>query len=86
MDEETCLLLSELRLKMTTATVPYLIERMRQSHPEVKLNNSTVYRFLHHENLMHPSEKNPADRRKFEAELPNDLWHYAANRIMPGEA
>ena len=74
MDEETCLLLSELRLKMPTATVPYLIERMRQSHPEVKLNNSTVYRFLHHENLMHPSEKNPADRRKFEAELPNDLW------------
>jgi hypothetical protein len=23
---------------------------------------------------MHPGQKNPADRRKFEAELPNDLW------------
>jgi hypothetical protein len=35
---------------------------------------------------MHPGQKNPADRRKFEAELPNNLWHYAASRIMPGEA
>ncbi|MBA3028869.1 MAG: hypothetical protein FP816_08665 [Desulfobacteraceae bacterium] len=58
MDEETCLLLSELRLKLPTVTVPHLIERMRQSHPEVKLNNSTVYRFLHQQNLMHPSEQN----------------------------
>jgi hypothetical protein len=32
--------------------------------------------------LMNPERKNPADRRKFEAELPNDLWHYAASRII----
>ncbi len=74
MDEETCLLLTELRLRMPSATVPHLIEQMKRSYPEVKLNNSTVYRFLHQQDLMHPKEKKPVDRRKFEAELPNDLW------------
>ncbi|MBA4369403.1 MAG: IS481 family transposase ISGur11 [Desulfobacterium sp.] len=74
MDDETRLLLIESRMKLPSATVPHLIEQMKRSYPEVKLNNSTVYRFLHQQNMMHPGEKNPADRRKFEAELPNDLW------------
>jgi hypothetical protein len=29
---------------------------------------------LHQQNLVHLPVKSPADRRKFEAELPNDLW------------
>jgi len=74
MDEETRLLLSQLRMKLPLATVPHLIEEMKRVYPEIKLNNSTVYRFLHKNDLMHPGQKNPADRRKFEAELPNDLW------------
>jgi putative transposase len=74
MDDETRLVLMESRVKMPSATVPHLIAQMKQSYPEMKLNNSTVYRFLHQQHLMHPQEKNPADRRKFEAELPNDLW------------
>ncbi len=74
MDEETCLLLIRLKTDMPSATVPYLIERIKRSYPEVRLNTSTVYRFLHQQDLMHPKEKNPTDRRKFEAELPNDLW------------
>jgi transposase InsO family protein len=74
MDEETCLLLVQLKGQMPTATVPPLIEQMKQSYPGVKLNNSTVYRFLHQQDMLHPVDKNPADRRKFEAELPNDLW------------
>jgi len=74
MGEETCLLLNRLKTDMPSATVPYLIERIKRSYPEVKLNNSTVYRFLHEQDLMHPRGKNPTDRRKFEAELPNDLW------------
>lgn len=86
MDEETRLLLSQLRMKLPTATVPHLIDEMKRTFPEIRLNNSTVYRFLHKNDLMNPGSKNPADRRKFEAELPNDLWHYAASRIMPGEA
>ncbi len=77
MDEDTCLSLIELRLKMPALTVPLLIEQMKRQNlvtPGTVLNNSTVYRFLHQKNLMAPQMKKPVDRRKFEAELPNDLW------------
>jgi len=77
MDEETCLSLSGLRLQMPALTVPQLIEQMNRQNrvsPGIVLNNSTVYRFLHQQNLMAPQMKKPVDRRKFEAELPNDLW------------
>ena len=77
MDEETCLSLIRLRSDMPALTVPQLIEQMnrqKRAAPGIVLNNSTVYRFLHEQNLMAPQLKNPVDRRKFEAELPNDLW------------
>lgn len=74
MDEETCVSLIRLREQLPYAVVSRLIERMKETYPGVRLNNSTVYRFLHRHELMHPVEKNKADRRKFEAELPNDLW------------
>ena len=77
LDEDTCLALIELRKQLPAATVPYLIEQMhvqKRLTPGVVLNNSTVYRFLHQENLMHQSAGKPEDRRRFEAELPNDLW------------
>ena len=77
MDEETCLSLIRLRSDMPTLTVPQLIEQMnrqKRAAPGIVLYNSTVYRFLHEQNLMAPQLKNPVDRRKFEAELPNDLW------------
>ncbi len=77
MDEDTCLSLIELKSQAPTLTVPQLIERMNRQNrvsPGIVLNNSTVYRFLHQHNLVHLPEKKPVDRRKFEAELPNDLW------------
>lgn len=77
MDEETCLALIRLRSDMPVLTVPQLIEQMKRLNrvtPGSVLNNSTVYRFLHEQNLMSPQMKCPVDRRKFEAELPNDLW------------
>ena len=77
MDEETCLSLIGLRLAMPALTVPQLIEQMNAQNrvtPGIVLNNSTVYRFLHQHNLMAAQMKKPVDRRKFEAELPNDLW------------
>ena len=77
MDEETCLSLIGLRLAMPALTVPQLIEQMNvqnRATPGIVLNNSTVYRFLHQHNLMASQMKKPVDRRKFEAELPNDLW------------
>jgi putative transposase len=77
MDEDTCLSLIELKLQTPTHTVPQLIEQMSRQNrasPGIVLNNSTVYRFLHQQNLVHLPAKKPVDRRKFEAELPNDLW------------
>jgi transposase InsO family protein len=77
MDEDTCLSLIELKLEIPALTVPQLIEQMNQQNrvsPGIVLNNSTVYRFLHQQNLIHPQVKRPVDRRKFEAQLPNDLW------------
>ena len=38
------------------------------------LTQSTVYRFLHRHDLMELTRPVPEDRRKFEAEMPNDLW------------
>ena len=76
MDQETCLSLIALRSQMPALTVPQLIEQMNRQNrvtPGIVLNNSTVYRFLHEQNLMSPQVR-PVDRRKFEAELPNDLW------------
>jgi len=77
MDDDTCSSLVELRLQIPEATVPHLIEQMKCRKlvtPGIVLNNSTVYRFLHQENLMTIAGGKPQDRRKFEAELPNDLW------------
>ncbi|MES0446422.1 MAG: IS481 family transposase, partial [Desulfobacterales bacterium] len=77
MDEDTCLSLIELKLETPALTVPLLIEqinRLNRVSPGIVLNNSTVYRFLHQQNLVHLPVKRPVDRRKFEAELPNDLW------------
>ncbi len=84
MDDDTCDALVCLRKEMPDATVPYLIEQMSQRKlvaPGTELNNTTVYRFLHQNNLMHLIGHAPVDRRKFEAELPNDLWQ---NDVMHG--
>jgi transposase InsO family protein len=77
MDDDTCETLICLRKELPAATVPYLIEQMNQRKlvtPGTVLNTTTVYRFLHGQNLMRLTRSNPVDRRKFEAELPNDLW------------
>ena len=77
LDEDTCLSLIELRLQMPEATVPKIIEEMiiqKRVAPGIVLNSSTVYRFLHQKSLMDCLRPKPEDRRKFEAELPNDLW------------
>ena len=77
MDEDTCLSLIELKSQIPALSVPQLIEQMNRQNrasPGIVLNNSTVYRFLHQQNLMDLPVKKTVDRRKFEAELPNDLW------------
>lgn len=77
LDEETALSLISLRAEMPSATVARLITAMTERHlvtAGIELYPSTVYRFLHQHDLMQPSVSRPEDRRKFEAELPNDLW------------
>ncbi|MFC1833795.1 DDE-type integrase/transposase/recombinase [Thermodesulfobacteriota bacterium] len=76
-DEETALALVSLRKDLPKATVPRLIEMMNKRRlvsPGVTLNPTTVYRFLHRHDLMELARHVPEDRRKFEAETPNDLW------------
>jgi transposase InsO family protein len=77
MDDDTCSGLIAPRKQMPAATVPHLIDQMNQRKlvtPGTVLNKTTVYRFLHGQDLMHLTTSAPVDRRKFEAELPNDLW------------
>ena len=75
MDEDTCLALVELRKHKPKATVRHLIHEMekRRLIAAGQLKLTTVYRFLNRQGLMKPTEVRQ-DRRKFEAELPNDLW------------
>ena len=75
-DAHTAENLIALRKSMPRATVPALIKIMDKRKlvsPGTRLKATTVYRFLHGHNLMNPPAGHP-DRRKFEAELPNDLW------------
>jgi putative transposase len=77
MDEDTALALMRLRKELPKATVPFLIREMSRrglASAGIKLNLSTVYRFLHQHNLMKHDVQPAPDRRKFEAELPNELW------------
>ena len=76
-DEETGAALLTLRKKMPASTVGTLIAQLRSKgliRPGLDLTPSTVYRFLHRHDLMGPASNPAPDRRKFEAELPNDLW------------
>jgi putative transposase len=77
MDQETSLALMRLRKEFPKATAPRLIEEMNKRRlvsPGVTLNASTLYRFLHRHDLMGLTTPVPEDRRRFEAELPNDMW------------
>lgn len=77
MDAETLLSLMSLREEFPKVTVKGLIRKMEErgmAPVKTRLNTSGVYRFLKAYDLMNPDAPGPEDRRKFEAELPNDLW------------
>jgi transposase InsO family protein len=77
LDEDTCLALTELKRQMPKLPVANLIRIMQERNlvtSGIDLNLSTAYRFLHSNNLMAKEQGTPVDRRKFEAELPNDMW------------
>lgn len=76
-DSETALALLRLRAELPKATIARIIKEMTDRGlvtPGLSLAPTTVYRFLESNGLMKLTAPAPEDRRKFEAELPNDLW------------
>lgn len=76
-DKDTCLTLIRLRKKMPTIPLPRFIREVEQQKvlpADIELKPSSLYRFFHQEGLMDKETAAKVDRRKFEAELPNDLW------------
>lgn len=78
-DDELTLEILKFREANRSLRVPQLLEQLHLQEillPGQKIAPSTLYRFLHAHSLVHaPSQTSgPVDRRKFEAELPNDLW------------
>lgn len=77
LDQESGLALAQLRRQMPELTVVELVKQMQERRlitDGTSLSLSTAYRFLHRHNLMAKETAAAVDRRKFEAELPNDLW------------
>jgi transposase InsO family protein len=76
-DPETAANLECLRKEQPKDTLTSLIETMDERRlitPGTRLNKSNVWRYLSGQGLMALNQNEPTDRRKFEAELPNDLW------------
>lgn len=76
-DSETGLALIRLRQELPKATIARLIETMQNRKlvsPGFSLAPATVWRFLKQHGMIKLDGPVPQDRRKFEAELPNDLW------------
>jgi putative transposase len=77
LDEEVAQLLINLKREFPKASVQMLIRSLRERKlidPWVKISVTTVWRFLKGQGLLDPPQERAKDRRRFEAELPNDLW------------
>ncbi len=76
LDEETVLSLVELKKGMKGASLPVVMGQARLKKilpPELKVCKATIYRLFKQRGLMR-REEIFEDRRRFEAELPNDIW------------
>jgi transposase InsO family protein len=74
LDEETVNIVLAARQSQMATPVPMLLESLkRQAIVPQTFGLSTLYRLFHLHGLMDQSPK-PEDRRKFEAELVNDIW------------
>jgi putative transposase len=77
LDEEVAQMLINLKKEYPRASIQGLIEELRRRkiiEAWAKVCPTTVYRFLKGQGLLHRAPEVPKDRRRFEAELPNDLW------------
>lgn len=76
-DEETIAALVKLRQQKPAVPVARLLEEMKEKSlisPGVTLCQSTAYRILKGHGLTRGSMTKKIDRRRFEAEYPNDIW------------
>lgn len=78
-DEETCTALIRLRKEHPSLPVYRLLEQLSDKQllaPGEQLSLSTAYRILKRESLNSAALRTgtPVDRRRYEAEFPNDIW------------
>lgn len=76
-DEDTVLALARLRKAKPDLPVVRLIAEMEEKglvSPGYTLRLSTAYRILKQAGLSGRPDADPIDRRRFEAEFPNDIW------------
>lgn len=76
-DEETILSLVRLKKEKPSLPVARLITQMEEKNlisPGFTLRLSTAYRILKREGVSRRQTAEKADRRRFEAEFPNDIW------------
>jgi putative transposase len=76
LDDETILSLVELKKQMKEVSLPVILREAKLRkilHPGIKVHPATIYRLFKERGLMKREEVRK-DRRRFEAELPNDIW------------
>jgi len=76
LDDETILSLVELKKQMREVSLPIILREAKLRkilHPGIKVHPATIYRLFNQRGLMKREEVR-IDRRRFEAELPNDIW------------
>ncbi len=76
-DKDTCLGLIQLRKELPKLPVRIIRDKAKKRGilpADAPADLSTLYRFLNAQGLMGKEPSPAVDRRKFEAEYPNDLW------------
>jgi len=76
-DKDTCLGLIQLRKELPELPVRLVRDKALKRGilpADASYDLSTLYRFLNAQGLMKKTPSAAVDRRKFEAEFPNDLW------------
>jgi putative transposase len=69
--------IAEIKRENPYITLPNVIHTLRHRHilgANEKLNSATIYRFMRQEKLSDPQTAAQADRRRYEASFPNQIW------------
>ena len=85
LDEETLQTLLNLKTEMRRAPLPVILRqaRVRKLLPvDFRVTPATIYRLFREHGLM-DKETEPVDRRRFEAELANEIWQSDASQALP---